>query len=803
MLKSILTTALRNMYRNRTFSLINLTGLAVSMSLGLLIILIVKDQYTYDNFHKDADRIYRINTRALRVNGGTEPYATVPLPVGHAIRDQYTFAEEVVCINRWLNGDAIYGNVNVPVRGLFADPSFLRVFNFPLDRGNPATALNEPNSIILTKQAAERIFGKTEPLGQTLTLGGYGEFIVTGVLAEFTSKTHFEFDVMTSTSAIPLLERSGVMSASTDDWNNYYANLVYFKLKEGRTTAEAEQALQEINARNYAGLKLEPRDKGYQFFLQNLKEITPGPALSNNMGTGMPTLLIAFLGILAGIVMLMACFNYTNLTIAKSLSRAREIGIRKVVGAHRWQVFAQLVGEAVVFAIVALAFSYLFLQFLKPGFMELNMAREFATSLQEDISIYVYFLLFAVAVGVIAGIMPAGYLSAFRPAKVLKDTAGLKVYSRLTFRKVLIVTQFTLSIVLVLVVLVINSQISFMISKDYGLNESDLYNVRLQGMEFEKLANEVRSLPGVVSIGGVSHELGTWADRSSDYKRTMQDEPFTMRDFIVDDNYVSNINLTFLAGHNFDADSEGETEKNVILNEQALTQFGFGDPVSAVGETIFVNDSVMLTVIGVVKDFHFRPLSYQIGPVALRYNMNQIGWLSARIAPSKAEETILSIQSIWKKLDPVHEFDGMMMADQIDNAYERAGFFDILTIVGYISFLTISLACMGMLGMAMYSTRTRIKEIGVRKVMGASSGQITVLLSRSFFILIGIAVLIGTPAAFFLGELMLSTYAYKVEITPMLLLSGIAIVLVVGLLTIASQTMRAASANPVDSLRYE
>lgn len=803
MIRSIFLTSIRNLFRNRTFSLINLIGLSVSMSLGLLIILIVKEQYTFDTFHKDTDRIYRINTLALRVTGDSEPYATVPLPVGHAIRDEYTFTDEVVCINRWFNGDAVYGNVNVPVQGLFADPSFLKVFNFPLDRGNPSTALNEPNSLILTKTAAERIFGKAEPLGQTMTIGGYGEFVVTGVLKEFISKTHFDFEVMASTSAIPALERSGVLSASSNDWNNYYGNLVYIKLKEGRSTEEVEQALKEIALKNYAGLKLEPRDKGYEFYLQNLAEITPGPALSNQMGNGMPSLLLIFISVLAGIVMVMACFNYTNLMIAKSLARAREIGIRKVVGANRWQIFTQFIGEAVIFSIVALMVSYLLLQLLKPGFMQLNIAREFATELAEDGSVYFYFLLFAIGTGVVAGLLPAGYLSAFRPARVLKDAGGLKVYSRLTLRKALIVVQFTLSVVFVLVVLVIYNQIRFMVNKDYGFNEQHIINVRLQGMEMDKLANEVKSLPGVISVGGVSHALGTWADRSSDYKRNREDEPFTMRDFIVDNNYIDNIGLSFIAGSNFDPSLQGDHERHIILNEKALSFFGFADPVSAMGQSVFVNDSVMLTVIGVVKDFNFRPLNYEIGPLALRYNTSQLDWLSVKVLPNQQNSVMASVESIWKKLDPVHPFEGMMMDDQIDGAYESAGFFDILNIVGYISFLTISMACMGMLGMAMYSSQTRIKEIGVRKVMGASSGQITMLLSQSFILLMGMALIPGIPLAWLLGDQFLSMYAYKTSISLPLILAGVGIVVLAGLITIGSQTWRAASSNPVDSLRHE
>jgi putative ABC transport system permease protein len=803
MLKSILTTALRNILRNRSFSIINMLGLSVSMSLALLIILIVREQYSYDNFHHDADKIYRVNTRAIRVEGGSEDYASAPLPIGRAIKEEFSFAEHVVRINRRLSGDIVYGNVNVPIAGFFTDPSFMQVFNFPLEKGDPATALKEPNSLVITQEAAHKIFGQQEPLGQTITLSGYGEFVVTGLLAKLPGKTHFEFEVLASTAAMPQFEQRGIINPSLDNWNNYYSNYVYFKLREGKSRREAEDALSTINKKYYSGLKLETRDKNYEFFLMSLGEITPGPEMSNQMGSAIPTEVIYFLVTLVSIVMVMACFNYTNLTIAKSLSRAREIGIRKVVGAKRLQVFIQFTGETIVFSLICLAFSYVLMQFLKPAFMQLNIANEFSADLQEDFSLYFIFFAFAVCVGIIAGLLPAGYLSALQPLKVLKDSGNLKLHSKLTFRKILIGVQFTFSLVFIIVVLVVYEQINYMVNKDYGFHEKDILNVRLQGVDFEKLAQEMKSLPGVVAVGGVSHRLGTWADRSSDYKRNREDEPFVMRDFMADANYITNLELIFVNGNNFDQAEDPERERDVILNEKALKLFGFADAPSAVGHSIFVDDSVMLTVVGVVKDFHFRPLNYEIGPLAFRYKKNEFDLLSARIVPDQKEKVAAAIVSIWKKFDPIHPVEWMMMEDEIDKAYSEAGFLDILKIVGYISFLSISLACLGMLGMAMYSTQTRIKEIGVRKVMGASTSQIVTLLSHSFLLLLCIAALIGTPIGYFFGEQFLSSYAYKIPITPLLILTGVLIVGFLGILIIGTQTWRAARRNPVKSLRYE
>lgn len=803
MFKSIITTALRNFVRNRAFSLINLIGLSVSMSLALLVILIVREQYTYDNFHRDSDRIYRVNTRALRVNGEIEDYASTPMAIGAAIVEEYAFAEQVVRINRRFGGDVVYGGVNVPVTGILVDPSFVKVFNFPFEKGNPSTALNEPNGVVLTAVAAERIFGQRDPIGQSVTIGRYGDYVVTGVLKPFQSKTHFEFEMLGSTHAIPGLEQRQLLGNVSNNWNDYYSGMVYFKMKEGEGVEEATRALTEIGKKYLAGLPLETRDKGYEYFLMNLEEITPGPEMSNQMGTGVPETLIIFLSALVGIVMLMACFNYTNLMIAKSLSRAREIGVRKVVGAQRRQVFLQFMGESVVFALISLAFSYIFLQVLKPAYRQLNMAQEFQVDLKEDYLLYLIFFVFAVTIGAVAGLLPAGYLSAFKPVKVLKDMGSLRVYSRLTFRKALIVTQFSFSVVFTIVVFVIYRQLDYMVTTDYGIDDKNILNVRLQGMDFHKLANEFKSVPGVVSVGGVSHRLGTWADRSSDYKRHREDESFVMRDFIVDDNYISNLNLRFLSGRNFNPADQGEIEREVILNEQALKMFGFEDAVSAVGQPIYTSDSLMLTVIGVVKDFHFRPLSYQIGPIALRYNLRNVSFVSAKIVESERESVVATLEAIWKKLDPVHPLEWRMMEDEIDEAYATAGFHDILNIVGYIAFLAVTLACLGMLGMAMYSTQTRLKEIGVRKVMGASSRQVAMLLSKSFLILLIVASFIGIPVGYFFGEQFLSMYAYKIAITPLLVLTGIFVIGFLGWITIWSQTWAAARSNPVKSLRYE
>src|SRR5215203_417573 len=801
MIRNYIKIAIRNIWANKTFSFINIVGLSVSMSLGLLIILIVKEQYSFDRFHEDGDRIYRIDTRALRVGGGSEDYATVPMPLATVLKENYSFTEDIVRLNRGLNQDIVFENVRVPVRGLFADPSFLKVFNFKLEKGDPATALSSPGGVVLTQETAKKIFGNEDPFGKTIEIKGYGNFTVSGVLDKFAGKTHFEFEVLASMNALPVLEKQNIMSPSLDSWTNYYSGLTYIKLQKGKKEKEVNDALAAISKKYYAGVKLETRDRGYEFFLQPLTKISPGRILSNNMGRAMPKIILTFLSVLALVIMIMAGLNYTNLMIAKSLKRAREIGVRKVMGADRWQVFIQFVGESVVFSILALIVSYLILQFLKFSFLQFRLTQSFSVDLKESGIIYVLFFLFAVAVGIIAGLLPATYLSGFKPVHVLKNKIGSKVGTRITFRKVLMVIQFTLSMVFIICVLFIFQQVNFMLSKNYGINEKNILNLQLQGNDHEKLANDIAKVSGVKRVGAVSHSLGTSADRASDYRRNISDEPFVMRDFCVDENYLQNLGVKFIAGRNFRPGLSKERESEVILNETALKSFGFKDPGAALNQVIYSEDSAQLQVVGIVKDFNFRTMEYAIGPLAFRYRPGDFGILSIAVDPAAMNTVPAAIAPIWKKYDAVHPIELTTMEGDIDNTYVETGYTDIVKIIGYISFLAITLASLGMLGMVMYSTQLKIKEVGVRKVLGASVKDVTVLLSKSFVILIGISVLIGVPLGYIVGNFFLQNFAFRISNTWVLVLLAIIIIGVISLITICSQTIKAAMSNPVKSLR--
>jgi putative ABC transport system permease protein len=796
MIKNMILAAFRNMFRNRSFTLINLVGFSISMSLGLLIILIIKSQSSFDTYHQQPENIYRINTEAIRTSGEREPYATVPLAIATALQEEYAYSDELVRLDRQLRGEVTMGDKTLPLRGLFADPSFLKVFNFPLAQSEP-DPLTKPNSIVITAETAGRWFGDQPALGKTVTLSQYGEFTVVGVLKPLPGPTHLEFEAIASMSSVPVLEKQGVISNTLEDIGNYYTSYAYIRLKSGVTPEAVEQALEKITSRRYAEASLETRDKGYRFYLQALPDITPGPALSNNMGSGMPEFLLIFMGSLALVVMIMACFNYTQLTIAKSLTRAREIGVRKIVGANRWQVFVQFVGEAIVFCLLAVVVSYGVLQILKPGFLQLHITQEFSVNLEEDWQVLSLFVSFAVVTGIIAGLLPAVYLSAFKPLTILRGSGGVAGQARMTLRKALMTVQLTLSLIFLLLVMIIHQQINYMVDADYGFREENLVNVRLGAVPFERYAQSLNKISGVESVGGVSHSLGTWADGASDYKRNPEDELFVMRDFSVDEHYLPNLDVPLVAGKHFVAGVPGQ----IMLNETALSHFKFASAHEALQQVIYLGDSTQLRVVGVVKDFHFRPLSYQIGPVVFRYDPQNITMVTARVS-GDIHTTVAQMEAAWKKLD-AHPFEWSLMKDEIDRAYADAGFFDIRIMVGYITVVAMTLACLGILGMAMYLAQTRTREIGIRKVMGASVPDILILLLRSFLVLISIAVVIGVPLSYLLSGVFLEQYAYKIDVTVGLVLTGVLSMMTLVAVIILSQTWRAARANPVHALRNE
>jgi putative ABC transport system permease protein len=801
MFRNYFKTAWRNLWRNKIFSLINISGLALSMAVCLLVIMIIKDANGYDRFHPDSGRIYRVNTDALHKDGSSEPYATSPYLVGAMLASDYAGLESWTMFNSGLYRDATADDKKFSFNMRFTNASFFNLFGFSLNAGNAATALNEPYTIILTQELSEKLFPGGTAMGKTIDVDGTGLFKVTGVLNKFPGKTHFEFEALASFATIPPLEKNRLVQQTTNNWNNYYTNYSYIRLKPGIQSSQIESLLAEIANKNYKNLPLETRDAGYRFTLQRLNDITPGPMLSNNMGKAISSGKLLFFSVLAFIIIISAAFNYTNLTIAKAMSRMKEIAMRRVVGSSRKHIFLQIVFESVVTSLLALLVAFVLLQYLVPQFAGLSLISTTDISLKTDTTVIMLFIIFAIVLGLIAGLLPATVLSRIKPLMLLQKLQNLRLFRHLGLRKTLLVIQFMISLVFIGLVTIVYKQTEYGIDINFGTKQANIFNIDLQGLAFEKAANEFSNIPGVEKISAISALMGSYADWGDDVRTSKEKDAVSVREYFTDENYISNLGLKLVAGENFPANHAQKHEQYAIVNEKFVEQFQLGSPMDAIGKTIIVGDSTELAIQGVLKDFLFKPADYALEPLLMRYNPQRWSILNLSIASGSTTQTTAQLASTWKKLDPYHAFQGKFYEDEIQEIF--ANYRDMVWMIAFIGILCITIACLGLLGITIFTVQSKTKEISIRKIIGASYTSLMQLLSKSYVQVIAIAILAAIPITALLANKILESISQRITIGPGLFIPGVLAIMLLSLGTIGSQILKAILANPVKSLRTE
>jgi putative ABC transport system permease protein len=800
MLKHYFKIAFRNIRKSKTFSFINVFGLALGISLCLVLIAILKVQFGYDKFEPGRERIYRINTEAQRKNGDTEPYASAPFPLGTFIKQHYPFAENVVRISGGLNGDLSFGDKNLSVHGFFTDADFFELFGFELLSGNTSTALSEPNSMVLTQKTSEKYFGKENPVGRIVTFGGIDDFKITGVIKPPPGKTHLEFDLLASNVSMQRYEKEEKIFPTTGNWQNYYSNYLYVRLKDNSQKQALEDALALASKNEYTKLDLETRDKGYRFYLHQLNKIVPGPVLSNNMGNAMPSQVLWIIGVFALVVLVSAGFNYNSLSIAKALDRAKEIGIRKTTGAGKKHLIYQFLTEAVLTALLAFALaSCLFHFLLKPFFEQLSIFKSFEMVLEESFITYIVFAVFAMVIGFLSGLFPAFYLSSFRPVESLKNLKNA-FSPRLGLRKVLMTIQLAVALLFVIVLFNMYRQMNYVMKADYGFSPQHIVNIDLQRNDYEKVRNVFAKNSNVLNISGISHSLGTSSDRAVDVRINPTDEKTIVRDYTIDENYIGNTGLQLVAGKNFTSDLSKERELFVLANENFVNHFHLRSPSEALNKTILLEDSLQVTIIGIVKDFHFRPFTYKIEPLLLRYHPADIAQLNIKTTGINDKRTLAELQQAWNTIDKVHPFSAHSFSDDLKDSYSE--FNDITSLLALVAIMAITVAGMGFLGLVIFFVRQRLKEMTIRKVLGATAAQIAALVSRSFLKILFISLLVGLPLTIFVNTMIMETFAYKIN--PLLsYIWGVMLLLFILLLAMSSQVIGLITTNPVKVLRSE
>lgn len=807
MIRNYFLVAVRNLTRNKFFSAINIFGLAVSMSICMAIIMLVADQMMYDRHLVKRDRIFRVNSYAVDNNGvdrSSLDNATSPLTLRDELLENYTGIEKVVRLrrgfgNNWLSFEN--QNVNIPVKGYYADPEFFDVFEYEFQYGDKENALKNPHSVVLTSDAAKKLFKEENPVGQSFKVGDLGLFTVTGVLAKNEKKSHIVFEALASMSTVRTLEAEGKLGGM-NDWMNFWEGWNYIVLQEGKTLADVEPLFETIYKKRIAS---NPNPEIYKakFRLQSVLEITPGPLVNNAIGPSLPWVFVYFLSGLAGIIMLTSCFNFTNLSIARSLKRAKEIGVRKVTGAARWQIFTQFLAESLVVALCSLFLAFVLMVVLKPLMLQLTFAKVFMWDLTINYAVIIAFLVFTLVVGILAGLFPAVVLSSFEPVKVLKNLSSVKLFSRMGLRKFLLVSQFTISLVFILTVIIMYKQMELFLNKDYGFAMEKNILVRLNNTSAQMLKTELLKYPNVKSVAGASHIPASGVSYGSGFKKDLSDKEWTeLGYFLVDEDYVNNMEVEIIAGRNFSNDVGIGNKNFIVINEEAVRAFNFKSPSEALGqEIIYRADSSKKAIAGVVKNYNHSSLMSKVEPMALMYDPAEINLVQVRYEGTH-DDAAKTIEKAWASVNPGLKSDYKEVEDEIKFFYNTV-FGDVVNILGFIAGLAIMISCLGLLGMATYSIETRMKEVSIRKVLGSTDQGLVILLSKGFLKLLLIAIAVGVPLAWFLNNLWLEMIAYRTEISIGMILLGIGILVGLGALTIGSQTVRAAFANPAENLKNE
>lgn len=803
MIESYIKTSTRNLLRNKLFSFINIIGLAISMSVGLLLIAFVLDLHSYDRFHKNGERIYRISSAATFKGEQGGKYATASIKTAQLIRERSTGIKEVTVLRNDFSQDAEVGDNILPIKGFWAEPSLFRIFSFPMLEGNPATALKDPYSIVLTETAARKLFGSKDAVGRTIKFDTL-DYRVTGVMKDVPFFSHISFEALVSLSTAEQLSKN---DPHFGEWTNIWPNFVYILPSENADMASIQSQLDAIAKEENAAekdtrIQLEPLPLYNIVVGENLRRSEGGPGAT---GPHVSPLILWILGGLALVVILSACFNYTNLSIARAMRRFKEIGIRKVIGAGSNQVKYQFLTESMLISLIALLLSFLLFLVLRPQLINLAPEMQRTVKLELTPSMIAAFMVFSVAIGIIAGFMPAIFFSKVNAINALRNVSSVKVFKHLTLRRVLVVLQYTVTLIFITTTSVGYVQYKNILSFDLGFRTANILNIYMQGNKSDVLLNELREIPEIKALSRslIVTGIGNYWGGNMKYKDA-NDSTLVMTNH-VDENYLPLHGYQLLAGGNFiSRPNTAEAVSEVIVNEQVLKRFniGFHTPEKAIGEQIILNGRT-LTIVGVMQDFHYGKVENLIGPVAFTcWTPADRTVINVSIQSDDMPATMAKIASTWKKVDPIHPFSAEFYDQSIADAYSE--FSVMIRIIGFLSFLAISIASMGLFGMVVFTTETRLKEISIRKVMGASFGNLIYLLSRSFFMLLLIAAIIALPVTYlFFENVVLSHFPYHTPVQFIELSIGLLTVFLIAIIMIGSQTMKAAGANPVDILKGE
>ncbi|MEQ8926386.1 MAG: ABC transporter permease, partial [Fulvivirga sp.] len=643
MLKNYIKVALRSLAKQRLFTIINILGLSAGMSIGILFITMISFVDTYDSFHENGSRIYRIITETDK-KVRTKDWASTPVPLAQLLSDDYSGFGKLVRINNTLNAEAEYNNKTLPINGLFVDNNFLEVFSFDLLSGE--NDLKDPSTILITESFAKKMFNEESPLGNIIDMGDLGEFTISGVIKDVPKNSHMWFEALLPHQVF--LDRARYETAATNPkaWTEFYNNYLYLLLPENSNIAALNSTLEEISLQKYKSMNAYDA----KFKLQHLSEIAMGSDTGDELGTswGIEIYLISISITL--LILLPACFNYTNISTARALGRAKEIGMRKVVGGVKKQIFLQFILETVIISLVSLVGAYAIFMFIRVEFQTMLVAG--ITSMDFSITTLnlLYSILFAVLTGVLAGIFPAIHFAGIKPIAALKKTTTSQLFGKVNFQKTLLVIQFALSFGFIMGVVVFIDQYRTAVNYDLGFAQENILDIDLQGVDPEILRTHLDGMAAVTQVSMSSSILGV--NSGETIWLPHKDDSTDVTQMYIDHNYFENLKLELIAGKPFES-SFSNNEQFVIVNEQFIQNRGIDNATMAIGQPIQMNDSTELVISGVMKNFHFKNLSRKIEPLIFRYNKEHFRYANVKLSSNEVAQTISDIENKWKKLSPL------------------------------------------------------------------------------------------------------------------------------------------------------
>jgi putative ABC transport system permease protein len=801
MLKNYLKIAIRNIAKNKTYSIINITGLAIGLACCILISLYIYQELSYDSFFNSADRIYRVST-VTKSPEGFEKSAQTSMPIGPALASGY---QE---IQNWTR---IYFEDNILIKYqdnkflednlVFADSTFFKVFSFKIISGNTETMLDAPLKIVLTKSMAEKYFGINNPIGKTLLLGNKKDFVVTGIIEDIPVNCHFHFGFVASYSS---LTPEFMGWDPSNQWGAYFGNYTYILTSQSFDPETFEVKTKKVLDSHHETTPGVSSWLVYQPLksLHLISEFSTTPEPTNSMKN---LFIVAVIGLF---ILIIACINFINITTAISAQRLKEICVRKTLGANKSSLAAQFISESLMFSGLSLLLAIFIVNFMLPFFSYL-IGGKIEIGLLDHSTLLLGITVTTGVIGVMSGFYPALILSRMNITSSVKgknNKNGRRDHTLL--RKTLIVVQFAISIILIVSAVIINDQVKFAKTAYLGFNKNNLIEISVPDAKviphFNAFKSEVNNVPGVAGTSKCYAAPVSQHNANTDIypNGRGQQGMFSINFNFVDSDFITLFDLHLLAGRNFDTDCPDNDSLSMIINETAMRKLGFSNPQDAIGHKYSIGiNRWQPEIIGVISDFHFSSFHEQILPFALMNTTDFQRRLTVKISSVDVSKALSGIKTVWEKFSKAYPFQYGFVNETIDNLYKR----DIKeeNIVFVFSLIAIFTACLGLFGLAAFSAEQRTKEIGIRKILGATTTGIFGLLSKEFLTLALLANFMAVPIAWYLMDGWLNDFAYRISISVFPFIFTVIVTMSITILTVSYQTIKAAVANPVESLRYE